>query len=155
KFLQEKLQLEVRKLQKLQRLAGESVLTAPQYNENVLSFAVAYGLALQGLKLPRLQTNLLPREIQFERLVRAKKPWAAAAVAALLLGVAGLTLGRTMEHRAISNPEVKKALAEGKKSLDRAKGFQADYQKEEEAYKTAEATIDAIGSGLKERFNWR
>src|SRR5712671_2940787 len=64
KFLQEKLQIEVRKLQKLQRLGGDSVITAPAYTENVLSFAVAYGLALQGLKLPKLQTNLLPQEIR-------------------------------------------------------------------------------------------
>src|SRR5439155_5906488 len=56
KFLQEKLQLEVRKLQKLQRATGESVVAAPQFTENVLSFAVAYGLALQGLKLTRLHT---------------------------------------------------------------------------------------------------
>ena len=46
------------------RLAGDSVVTAPVFTENLLSFAVAYGLALQGLKLPRLQTNLLPQEIQ-------------------------------------------------------------------------------------------
>src|SRR5262245_29400535 len=52
KFLQEKLQLDVRKLGKLERLGGDSVVTAPAYTENILTFAVAYGLALQGLKLP-------------------------------------------------------------------------------------------------------
>src|SRR5438128_2343902 len=68
KYLQEKLQLEVRKLQKIQRLDGEETVTAaPQYVENVLSFAVAHGLALQGLKATRLQTNLLPPEIAQER----------------------------------------------------------------------------------------
>src|SRR5207249_2817918 len=63
KFLQEKLQLEVRKLSKFQRLEGGTVADAPQFNENVMSFAVAYGLALQGLKQTRLHTNLLPKEI--------------------------------------------------------------------------------------------
>src|SRR5262249_42573736 len=67
RFLQEKLQLEVRKLTKIKRLKGEEVTTAPQFSENVLSFGVAHGLALQGLKLTRLQTNLLPQEIQSER----------------------------------------------------------------------------------------
>src|SRR6202030_717477 len=56
KYLQEKLQLEVRKLAKLERVTGEAV-TAPTFTENLLSFAVAYGLALQGLKLSRIQTN--------------------------------------------------------------------------------------------------
>src|SRR5947207_1468160 len=60
KFIQEKLQLDVKKLQGFQRLTGESVTTAPQFTENVLSFAVAYGLSLQGLKHARILTNLLP-----------------------------------------------------------------------------------------------
>src|SRR5262249_25075282 len=94
KFLQEKLQLDVIKLQKMNRLGGEGVTSAPQFTENVPSFAVAYGLAIQGLKTGKLHTNLLPSEIQTERLVRAKKPWAAAAVAALLLAAAGMTFGR-------------------------------------------------------------
>src|SRR5271154_6657856 len=64
KYLQEKLQLEVRKLQKIERLEGEeSVTEAPQYVENVLSFAVAHGLALQGLGASCIYTNLLPPEI--------------------------------------------------------------------------------------------
>src|SRR5260370_12822992 len=91
KFLQEKLQLEVRKLAKLERLTGDDVVAAPQFTENILSFGVGYGLALQGLGLPRLQTNLLPYDIRVERLVRAKKPWAAAAAPVLILGAAGVT----------------------------------------------------------------
>src|SRR5262249_27804827 len=67
RFLGEKLQLDVRKLTKLERLIGEGVVTAPSYTENVLSFGVAYGLALQGLNLARLHTNLLPQDIQVER----------------------------------------------------------------------------------------
>src|SRR5205823_1616507 len=74
KFLSEKLQLEVRKLQKLERLDGEGVITSSAYTENVLSFGVAYGLALQGLGVARLHTNLLPQDIQVDRLIRAKKP---------------------------------------------------------------------------------
>src|SRR5439155_20058594 len=50
KYLQEKLQLTVKKLQKIERLHGDdSVTAAPQFVENVLSFGVAQGLALQGL----------------------------------------------------------------------------------------------------------
>src|SRR5262249_32772475 len=57
KFLSEKLGLEVRKLMKMEQVGGD-VLTQPAFSDNVLSFAVAYGLALQGLKLSRIQTNL-------------------------------------------------------------------------------------------------
>src|SRR3984893_14435875 len=65
RFLAEKLQLEVRKLDKMVRLGGD-VLTSPIYNDNILSFAVAYGLAVQGMKRGKLITNLLPGEIRME-----------------------------------------------------------------------------------------
>jgi type IV pilus assembly protein PilM len=100
RFLSEKLQMEVRKLAKLERLTGDSVVTAPAYTENVLSYAVAYGLALQGLKQAHLRTNLLPPEIQVDRLVRGKKPWAAAAAAPLFLGGAGGALSYSLQVRA-------------------------------------------------------
>ena len=53
----------------------------------MLSFAVCYGLVLQGLGQSTLSTNLLPREIVTDRLIREKKPWAVAMVAALLVGM--------------------------------------------------------------------
>src|SRR2546421_10170880 len=84
-YLQEKLQLEVRKLGKFERLTGDAVTAAPTFAENIMSFGVAYGLSLQGLKQARLQTNLLPHEVRLERLVRGKKPWAVAAAASLLI----------------------------------------------------------------------
>ena len=88
KFLQEKLQLEVRKLQKLERATGESVTAAPTFAENIMSFGVAYGLGLGALKAGAFaRTDLLPYEVRVERLIRGKKPWAVAAAAALGLGM--------------------------------------------------------------------
>src|SRR5262249_36316792 len=87
RFLADKLQLEVKKLDKMQRLEGDVVVGSPIYNENILSFGVAYGLCLQGMNKTKLSTNLLPSEIRLERLVRAKKPWAVAASGLLLLGL--------------------------------------------------------------------
>src|SRR5439155_19138850 len=112
KYLQEKLQLEVRKLTKLERIGGDEVKTAPTFTENVMSFAVAYGLALQGLKCSRIQTNLLPYEIRVERIVRGKKPWAVAAAAVLLLAVGGLALGYSVESSGLSGPGLDKAKAD-------------------------------------------
>jgi type IV pilus assembly protein PilM len=154
KFLQEKLQLEVRRLPKFERLEGESVTAAPQFTENLLSFAVAYGLALQGLKASRLQTNLLPHEIQTERMIRAKKPWAAAAAAAILLAMTGLALGRAVENGAINNPEVKKSMEKADaavKNKNKTEGQFNDYKTKQ---KESETAIYKIGSGVAERFNW-
>src|SRR5204862_1413889 len=108
KFLQEKLQLEVRKFNKLERSSGETVTTAPTFAENIMSFGVAYGLGLQGLKQARLQTNLLPHEVRLERIVRGKKPWAVAAAAALLFGLSMLTFARAMEKNNVMSEETNK-----------------------------------------------
>src|SRR5215469_2003056 len=50
KFLSEKLQLEVKKLNKMERIDGDQVVAQQAFTENLMTFAVAYGLALQGLK---------------------------------------------------------------------------------------------------------
>jgi type IV pilus assembly protein PilM len=159
KFLQEKLQLEVRKLGKLQRVGGEGVLGAPQFKENVLSFAGAYGLALQGLKLTRLHTNLLPQEIQRERLVRAKKPWAAAAAACLFLAAAGLTFGRSAQYKAVKNSgkdptPVKNAIKEANDIYDRGKKIESALVSEETNFREADQAVKRIAAGIEERFNW-
>src|SRR5581483_6899804 len=113
-----------------ERVEGEEVCKAPQFTENILSFAVAYGLALQGLKKSRLQTNLLPHEVRFERLVRGKKPWAAAAAAVLLLGVVGLTFGRSLEHSAVVGPHISQALAEADSVIKQAAGYKVAFDTE-------------------------
>ncbi len=99
KFLQQNLNgLEVEKLEDFQKLTGDEVKSAPQFVENLPSFAVTYGLALQGLNGSQLRTNLLPPEVEQVRLIRRKKPWALAASALLMLGSrrsSSATSGRT------------------------------------------------------------
>ena len=155
KYLQEKLQLEVRKLAKLERVAGEEVLTAPTFTENLMSFAVAYGLALQGMKLSRIQTNLLPYEIRVERIVRGKKPWAVAAAACLLLALGGLTFGYSVEKNAVANPEIDAQSKKAKLVLNDVNKKVAEYNEELDKKKKAELAVEKIGAGVKERFNWQ
>ncbi len=84
-YLAKNLGHDVIKVDEFQLFKGTEVKSSPQFKENVLSYPVCYGLCLQGLKGAKLQTNLLPREIETQRLVREKKPWAVAALAAFLL----------------------------------------------------------------------
>jgi type IV pilus assembly protein PilM len=84
-YLEKSLSMEVKKFDRFNRLHGLSVLEAPAFKDNVLAFPVCYGLVLQGLKQAQLSTNLLPPEILKQRLIRRKKPWAAAIAAAMLL----------------------------------------------------------------------
>jgi len=87
KFLQQNLNHEVSRLEGFDKMVGDEVKSAPQFQDNLASFAVAYGLGIQGLKRGSLSTNLLPPEIERVRLVRAKKPWALAASALIMLGL--------------------------------------------------------------------
>jgi type IV pilus assembly protein PilM len=154
KFLSEKLQLEVRKLSQMERINGDQVVSQQAFTENVLTFAVAYGLALQGLKRARLLTNLLPNELRVERLIKAKKPFAAAAAACLLFAGAGLALSYGLEKRTYGDARVKKAVdlaGDAKKKADSAKSALDAAKKKAHEEEDAVRTIVA---GQFERDNW-
>jgi type IV pilus assembly protein PilM len=154
KFLAEKLQLDVRKLQKLENAEGDSVLSDPVFSNNVLSFATVYGLALQGLKKGRIQTNLLPPDIQFARMIRAKKPWAVAAAAALLVGFTGTALGYKFQHDAIYGEEVRQAKMAAQALAKQAADFESEFNRKKAEVEANQAAIKSLMAGKEERLNW-
>ncbi|MCG8586680.1 MAG: type IV pilus assembly protein PilM, partial [Pirellulales bacterium] len=85
KYMVQNLGYEVIQLSAFKKLSGAGVVAAPVFKENMLSFPVAYGLAIQGADAATLSTNLVPREIVRDRIIRAKKPWAVAAAALILI----------------------------------------------------------------------
>lgn len=154
KFLSEKLQLDVRRLQNFERLGGEGVTGAALFSQNVMSFATAYGLALQGLDRTRLRTNLLPPEIRFERMIRAKKPWAVAAAAALLFGVLATTVNYAMAYRAVAADSVQQAMKEGDEIASRFSAEKAAFDKKDKEVKAVEAGVRNVLVGSEDRANW-
>ncbi|MFL5331448.1 MAG: type IV pilus assembly protein PilM [Gemmataceae bacterium] len=154
KYLQEKLQLDVRKPTKFNRLAGDEVISAPVFTENLLSFAVCYGLAVQGTKLSRLTTNLLPPEIRQDRMIRAKKPWAVAAAVALFAGAGVLTAGYAWSYKAVTAAPVTEALKGADAAVKRVNQRQ---QQVDAKTKEVEGTRDAVYgiiAGREEQLNW-
>ena len=87
RYLAQNLEQEVRPIEEFNRLSAGSAGGNAQFKENVLTFGPAYGLCVQALGKSELRTNLLPEEIVRTRMIRAKKPWAVAGVAAVLLGL--------------------------------------------------------------------
>jgi type IV pilus assembly protein PilM len=83
-FLAKQLQLEVHRLREFKRLEGDLILKTPAFRENQLAFATVYGLAMQGLGVASIRTNLLPSDVTRDRLIQAKRPWAVAAMLGLL-----------------------------------------------------------------------
>ncbi len=154
KFLTEKLQIDVRKLTKMERVSGDQVVAQQVYTENILTFAVAYGLALQGLKRARLLTNLLPGEIRVDRLVKAKKPFAVAAAAALLLAIGGLALSYGLEYRTYGDKRVTDAIGVAKKASDAADAANKKFEDVKRQAKEEEEAVKTIVAGQFERDNW-
>src|SRR5262249_50460085 len=154
KFLGEKLMLDVKKVAKMERVGGDQVVTQQAYTENILTFAVAYGLALQGLKRARLLTNLLPHEIRVERLVKAKKPFAVAAAAALLFAGAGLALSYGLEYRTYGNKRVVDAVESAKGAKKKADEAKSAFEAAKKKAKDEEDAVRTIVAGQFERDNW-
>ncbi len=151
KFLQQNLtQFEVERLSGYNALVGDNVLNAALFEENLLTFTVPYGLALQGLGLTKVYTSLLPPEIAMSRKIREKKPWAAATAAAMLLGVSLSAVGYGRVERSVDNPEWKQAEKQVKDFADKVQGFQTQYdaqkQAHEEVVKTGRVVIDQVNA---------
>ncbi len=101
-FLSKQLQLEVHRLREFTGLEGNVVIRSPAFMENQLAFGTAYGLALQGLGVAGLRTNLLPPESLRDRLIQAKRPWAVIAMLGLLLAALVNFLGIFMAWNSYS-----------------------------------------------------
>ncbi|MFQ5490604.1 MAG: type IV pilus assembly protein PilM [Phycisphaerae bacterium] len=85
KYLQQNLSLTVSRPDKYQNTVESAAAKESQFTDNVLSFGVAYGLALQGLGLAKVNSSLLPPEIAKQAVWRKKRPFFGAAAACLLL----------------------------------------------------------------------
>jgi hypothetical protein len=154
RFLQEKLGVELRKPGKFERLQGDSVIKATNFSDNILTFAGAYGLALQGLKQVRMTTNLLPPEIVAERQLKMKRPWAVAAAAAVLLGLSTYSLKNHLQARAWTDPTVVKSIKDGERIIGDVSKGKKNFEDAKSNVAKEEANVKSLLSGQDERFNW-
>lgn len=154
KYLQQNLQYEVEKVDTFQGLAGDTVLKAPLFEENILSFAVPYGLALQGLGLTRIHTTLLPQEIATARKIRKKKPWAAVTAATLLVGLAGSAVGYGMVFKSVSADRWKTGEDKVKSLQGEITNFKGQYGAAEGEFKKIMDEGALLVSNLDTREQW-
>ncbi len=88
-YLSKNLAMDVDVLDSFTQLDGTEVTEAAAFKDHIAAFGPVYGLCLQGLGRGPISTSLVPKEVLKERLIRSKKPWAVAAAATLLMGLAG------------------------------------------------------------------
>ncbi|MDA0920277.1 MAG: type IV pilus assembly protein PilM [Planctomycetota bacterium] len=137
KFLQQNLQYDVERVETFDAVVGDTVLNAPVFQENIMTFAVPYGLALQALKLTKLRTTLLPKEIAVARKIRRKKPWAVATAATVLCGLATSVAGYANAAAKVN----KERFGEVESAAD---SFKSALGSGQSAYESARGTHDGL-----------
>jgi len=85
KFLGQQLQMDVVRLDEYRRIRVEG-REAASFNENAVNMATAYGLALQGVGLAKIDVNLVPVKVLREQIWHSKVKWFAAAAAVAIAG---------------------------------------------------------------------
>ncbi len=92
KYMQQTLQIPVERPDSFKRLGIGPGVSPAKFHENVSDFGVVYGLALQGLGLARIESNLLPKNIARSMAWASKGRYFIAAacmlLATMLLGFA-------------------------------------------------------------------
>ena len=154
KFLQQNLQYEVERVDTFKGLAGDHVLNAPLFQDNLLTFVVPYGLAIQALKLTEIHTTLLPPEIALERKIRRKKPWAVATAATLLIGLATSAAGYGSVWHSVSKARFGAAEEEAVKVESEAGTLKGKYSTEVTKNGTLQTAGQKLVGTLQTRENW-
>ena len=146
--------LEVAEVDGYKKLTGSAVTASPAFKENLLSYGVCYGLCVQGLGKGRLSTNLLPREIIKDRLIRAKKPWAVAAVAALLFGCMIGYFGKWREWSSAKDNAFDAAFVSATSAKTAASAAQTSFEEAKKARDEAWAIGNKLAGIGERRVAW-
>ncbi|WP_237228731.1 type IV pilus assembly protein PilM [Rubinisphaera sp. JC750] len=150
KFLEQHLDYPVQRAEEFTKLAGTSVIEAPLFRENIMSFTVAYGLALQVMGMTKTETTLLPPEIARAREIRRKKPWAAITAATLLTGLALSTMGYANTYNTVHSTPWDNVLKESDQLQGTWGGYQSSYSAADGRYNTAKDTGAKLTEGMKD-----
>jgi type IV pilus assembly protein PilM len=144
KYLSQNLGYPVAEVDSYRQLTGSAVVSSANFRENLLSFAVSYGLAIQGLNKGKIGTNLLPREILTDRLIRDKKPWTVGALGAMILGCTISYLSYWMAWNSVHPDKFGSAISQADTVQSSAKNYISNF----DAAKAKYDEIDKIGAAI-------
>ena len=149
KFITDNFAYEVKVLKTLNNLKLSNNINPAYFNENISHLGVALGLALQGVGLGRIKTNLLPPELIKAAEISKKKPYTIAA-----LGCLGLSLIIQYGglHTRITHLQNSDNLHQ--KVLQNIKDLEKEYKNAETLAQTNKSALDLISSIDSSRFIW-
>ncbi|MDA7977873.1 MAG: type IV pilus assembly protein PilM [Pirellulales bacterium] len=143
RFLEQNLNIPMERVDEFHTLVGPGIVDAPAFKDHSSSFGICYGLCLQGLQQARLETNLMPAEIVHNRMIEAKKPWAVAAIAVLMVAL-GISFTGNWYALHVSSPEYGDRKTAESGATNKVTTFNKDKQEFANG-KTAFQGIDKVG----------
>ncbi len=115
------------KLEKFNKLVLPSTVNSALFTENILSFAPAYGLALQGLGLAKIRASLLPTELARIAIWQRKRPYFIATAAAVMVAAGIPWIANGLDKQALeSNTQARDRIT---RILSEARNFRGEYEK--------------------------
>lgn len=154
RYLSQGLGFDVVRADTFDGMSGPEVLEAPAFQENQPSFGVSYGLALQGLGKSQLRTNLLPKEILKDRLIREKKPWALAAAALLLLAFTISFVSYSMALSTVAEEKFGSAETAATSVTGEASKFSSDTSAAQGEFQATDSIGQNLVSNVEGRILW-
>ncbi|MFP3937532.1 MAG: type IV pilus assembly protein PilM [Phycisphaerae bacterium] len=152
KFLEQNLSIPVSRVDSFNNLKTGPDVNAAAFSEDVLSFAVAYGLAVQGSAAAAVDTNLLPAEIARQRLWSRKQPWFAAAAAVIIAIMAIPAYRSYMDTRALAGES--EGLSQAQRTLRELEGKQRQYSELQDQEQSALERMENFGQLFGYREFW-
>jgi type IV pilus assembly protein PilM len=154
RYLAQSLGYDIERVQSFRGLVGSQVLSSPIFKENAICYGICYGLTLQGLGKPGLHTNLLPKEIVKDRLIKRKKPWAVAAAALLLLGC-GISFGAyAMAMNSVEASSWKSATEQADGVIGESSSLKSEAGAAESSFKSTDQIGQHLVGNVEGRIRW-
>jgi type IV pilus assembly protein PilM len=152
-FLKQELDLPVQAVNEFGGLSGEGIADQ-EFAENVASFALAYGLAVQAFDPQAVKTSLLPPDIKQARMIRRKKPLVLAASLLFMLGFTALFLGNVKAWSKVNNSEFKSAVDKAKSVASKGASLQSDFDSAKGAFEAEKTRGEGLVVSNDEKLMW-
>lgn len=149
KYIAENLAYEIKVLKALNKLTLSDRINSDYFHENLMGLSVAIGLALQGVGLGAVNTNLLPPERIKAAEISKKKPYALAALGCLTLSL--------IVQYGVLNARINylnSAKEYSQKELKNVKDLEQKYKNADSLVQTNKSALDFISSIDSDRFFW-
>ncbi len=154
KYLQQYLGMEVARLDGFAKIEVEDAKMAAGLSDQALGMSVAYGLALQGVGMAAINTNLLPLEIARQMIWRKKYPWFAATAALFVIGAVASAARYSIDSAAFQASVHNPALQIAKRHIIDESSLRGQYNSITNTYQTNLSKINYYLDLGKKREFW-